>query len=66
MPILLCRAPSNPKRYLLVYWRRQLEAIRASDKVAKVPAVVATLDDDAAPRAQFFENMARPRIRTHP
>ncbi|MFW8595856.1 plasmid partitioning protein RepB [Cribrihabitans neustonicus] len=59
VPILVRRHPSEPDRYLLVYGRRRLEAIRSSDKVAKVRALVANLDEDAAVRAQISENMAR-------
>ncbi|UWQ35711.1 plasmid partitioning protein RepB (plasmid) [Leisingera sp. M527] len=59
VPVLVRRHPSEPDRYLLVYGRRRLEAIRSSDKVAKVRALVANLDDDAAVRAQISENMAR-------
>ncbi|TNE63183.1 MAG: plasmid partitioning protein RepB [Rhodobacteraceae bacterium] len=59
VPILVRRHPSEPDRYLLVYGRRRLEAIRSSEKVEKVRALVANLDDDAAVRAQISENMAR-------
>lgn len=59
VPILVRRHPSEADRYLLVYGRRRLEAIRTSDKVTKVRALVANLDDDAAVRAQISENMAR-------
>ncbi|WP_147112486.1 plasmid partitioning protein RepB [Tateyamaria sp. syn59] len=59
VPILVRRNPDAADRYLLVYGRRRLEAIRQSDKVDKVRALVATLDDDAAVRAQISENMAR-------
>lgn len=59
VPILVRRSPEAQDRYLLVYGRRRLEAIRQSDKVDKVRALVATLDDDAAVRAQISENMAR-------
>src|SRR6056297_2603796 len=59
VPILVRRHPSETDRYLLVYGRRRLEAIRQSDKVAKVRALVANLDDDSALRAQISENMAR-------
>ncbi|MEY8799355.1 plasmid partitioning protein RepB [Leisingera sp. XS_AS12] len=59
VPILVRRHPTEPDRYLLVYGRRRLEAIRNSDKVTKVRALVANLDDDAAVRAQISENMAR-------
>lgn len=59
VPILVRRAPGQDGRYLLVYGRRRLEAIRTSDKVEKVRALVANLDDDSALRAQISENMAR-------
>jgi ParB family chromosome partitioning protein len=59
VPILVRRAPGDADRYLLVYGRRRLEAIRQSDKVTKVRALVANLDDDSALRAQISENMAR-------
>lgn len=59
VPILVRRNPSNPDRYLLVYGRRRLEAIRSSDKLHKVRALVASLDDHAAMRTQISENMAR-------
>lgn len=59
VPILVRRVPDDPDRYLLVYGRRRLEAIRQSDKVTKIRALVANLDDDSALRAQISENMAR-------
>lgn len=59
VPILVRRHPTLPDRYLLVYGRRRLEAIKSSDKVDKVRALVASLDEDAAMRAQISENMAR-------
>ncbi|RYG89955.1 plasmid partitioning protein RepB [Loktanella sp. IMCC34160] len=59
VPILVRRAPGETDRYLLVYGRRRLEAIKQSDKVTKVRALVANLDDDSAMRAQISENMAR-------
>lgn len=59
VPILVRRHPTDSDRYLLVYGRRRLEAIRLSDKVDKVRALVASLDDNAALRAQISENMAR-------
>ncbi len=59
VPILVRRDPSDSDKYLLVYGRRRLEAIRLSDKVTKVRALVTSLDDDAALRAQISENMAR-------
>lgn len=59
VPILVRRHPSTPDTYLLVYGRRRLEAIRASATVTRVRALVATLDDEAAVRAQISENMAR-------
>ena len=59
VPILVRRHPSTPDRYQLVYGRRRLEAIRVSDKLDKVRAIIANIDDDAAVRAQISENMAR-------
>ena len=59
VPILVRRHPTEADRYLLVYGRRRLEAIRQSDKVAKVRALVANLDEEAAVKAQISENMAR-------
>lgn len=59
VPILVRRHPSQADRYLLVYGRRRLEAVRSSDKLSKIKALVANLDDDAALRAQISENMAR-------
>lgn len=59
VPILVRRHPTDSNRYLLVYGRRRLEAIRASDKVSKVRALIANLDDTAALRAQVSENTGR-------
>lgn len=59
VPILVRRDPEKEGRYLLVYGRRRLEAIRSSDQVTRVRALVASLDDDDAVRAQISENMAR-------
>ncbi|WP_353476624.1 plasmid partitioning protein RepB (plasmid) [Salipiger sp. H15] len=59
VPILVRRHPEEDGRYLLVYGRRRLEAIRGSDKVTKVRALVATLDERDAMTAQISENMAR-------
>ena len=59
VPILGRRHATEPNRYLLVYGRRRLEAIRASDKVSKVRALIANLDDTAALRAQVSENTGR-------
>ena len=59
VPILVRRHPSEVDRYLLVYGRRRLEAIRSSEKITKIRALVANLDEDAALRAQISENMAR-------
>lgn len=59
VPILVRRHPSEPDRYLLVYGRRRLEAIRSSDKVDKVRALIANMDDTAAITAQVSENIAR-------
>jgi ParB family chromosome partitioning protein len=59
VPILVRRHPADGSRYLLVYGRRRLEAIRASGKVGKVRALIANLDDTAAVRAQVSENTGR-------
>ncbi|MEM9579029.1 MAG: plasmid partitioning protein RepB [Pseudomonadota bacterium] len=59
VPILVRRHPTETDRYLLVYGRRRLEAIRQSGKVDKVRALVANMDDQSAIRAQISENMAR-------
>lgn len=59
VPILVRRHPTENNRYLLVYGRRRLEAIRASDKVSKVRVLIANLDDTAALRAQVSENTGR-------
>lgn len=59
VPILVRRHPTETNRYLLVYGRRRLEAIRGSDKVSKVRALIANLDDTAALRAQVSENTGR-------
>ncbi len=59
VPILVRRDPEHEDRYLLVYGRRRLEAVRNSDKVEKIRAIVANLDQDQSTRAQISENMAR-------
>jgi ParB family transcriptional regulator, chromosome partitioning protein len=59
VPILVRRHPSLTDRYLLVYGRRRLEAIRASETVQKIRALIASLDDGAALRAQVSENTGR-------
>ncbi len=59
VPILVRRHPTEADRYLLVYGARRLEAIRSSDKVKKIRALVANLDDQGAVTAQISENMAR-------
>jgi len=59
VPILVRRDPNETNRYLLVYGRRRLEAVRESDKVSKVRALIANLDDTAAVRAQVSENTGR-------
>ncbi|ETA52245.2 plasmid partitioning protein RepB [Ponticoccus alexandrii] len=59
VPILVRRNPAEDGRYLLVYGKRRLEAIRNSDRVAKVRALVASMDDTTAQTAQISENMAR-------
>lgn len=59
VPILVRRHPTETNRYLLVYGRRRLEAIRGSGKLGKVRALIASLDDSAALRAQVSENTGR-------
>lgn len=59
VPILVRRHQTASNRYLLVYGRRRLEAIRSSDKVSKIRALIASLDDSAALRAQVSENTGR-------
>lgn len=59
VPILVRRDPRDPDRYLLVYGARRLHAIRQSETVKTVRALIASLDDDAALRAQVVENTAR-------
>lgn len=59
VPILVRRHPDTTSRYLLVYGRRRLEAIRRSDKIGKVRALIANLDDGAALKAQLSENTGR-------
>ena len=59
VPILVRRDPAREGRYLLVYGRRRLEAIRGSDAVHKIRALIASMDDTAALRAQVTENTAR-------
>jgi ParB family chromosome partitioning protein len=59
VPILVRRHPVDGDRYLLVYGRRRLEAIRSSERVGKVRALIASLDDPMALRAQIAENTGR-------
>lgn len=59
VPILVRRKADQTDRFLLVYGRRRLEAIRRSQKVSTIRALVANLDDDTALRSQISENMAR-------
>lgn len=59
VPILVRRDPGHADRYLLVYGYRRLMAIRSSDKVHKIKALVASMGDGDALRAQISENMAR-------
>ncbi|MFV0643155.1 MAG: plasmid partitioning protein RepB [Sphingomonadaceae bacterium] len=59
VPILVRRHPAEPNHYLLVYGRRRLEAVRGSEKINKVRALIANLDDTAALRAQVSENTGR-------
>lgn len=59
VPILVRRHPKNADQYLLVYGRRRLEAVRSSDTVQTIKALIANLDNDHAIEAQISENMAR-------
>jgi len=59
VPILVRRDPRDPEKYRLVYGARRLAAVRESETVTKVRALIANLDDDAALRAQVSENTAR-------
>lgn len=59
VPILVRRDPGHADRYLLVYGYRRLMAVRDSDKVHKIKALVASMGDEDALRAQISENMAR-------
>ena len=59
VPILVRRHPTESEKYLLVYGRRRLEAIKQSGKVTKIRALVASMDDHSAVQAQISENMAR-------
>ncbi|MFH5773242.1 plasmid partitioning protein RepB [Paracoccus sp. NGMCC 1.201697] len=59
VPILVRRDPTRPDRYLLVYGRRRLEAVRGSQHVGKVRAMIAAMDDRAAVMAQASENTGR-------
>lgn len=59
VPILVRRHPKNAEQYLLVYGRRRLEAVRSSDTVHTIKALIANLDNDHAIEAQISENMAR-------
>lgn len=59
VPILVRRDPEVADRYLLIYGRRRLEAVRSSESVDKVRAMIANMDDSAAVRAQVVENTGR-------
>lgn len=59
VPILVRRHPVDSDRYLLVYGRRRLEAVRSSHQIPKIRAMIASMDDHAAIRAQASENTAR-------
>ncbi len=59
VPILVRRHPTEEDRYLLVYGRRRLEAIRSSKEVNIIKALIANIDDQAAVEAQISENTAR-------
>lgn len=59
VPILVRRHPKEPEQFLLVYGRRRLEAVRRSEKVNTVRALVASLDEHDAVQSQISENVAR-------
>ncbi|MXY33653.1 MAG: plasmid partitioning protein RepB [Boseongicola sp. SB0664_bin_43] len=59
VPILVRRDPEKTGRYRLIYGRRRLEAVRVSENVQMVRALVANLDDGEALQAQVTENTAR-------
>lgn len=59
VPILVRRHPSEADRYLLVYGRRRLEAIKGSERTGRIRALIANLDDTAALKAQVSENTGR-------
>ena len=59
VPVLVRRDPEREGKYLLVYGRRRLEAVRGSSKVRKVRALIAAMDEGSALRAQIAENSAR-------
>ena len=59
VPIFVRRDPEIAGRYLLIYGRRRLEAVRASAKIDTIRALVANLNDDEALQAQVTENTAR-------
>lgn len=59
VPILVRRDPAQADRYLLVYGRRRLEAVRGSERLGKVRAMIAAMDDRAAVMAQASENTGR-------
>ncbi|MBT9386813.1 plasmid partitioning protein RepB [Pseudooceanicola sp. CBS1P-1] len=59
VPILVRRDPAKADRYLLIYGRRRLEAVRSSDRVTKVRAMIAHMDDRSAVRVQVAENTER-------
>ncbi|MEL6683494.1 MAG: plasmid partitioning protein RepB [Pseudomonadota bacterium] len=59
VPVLLRRHPKAADKYLLVYGRRRLEAIRHSLKVNTIRALIAQMDETKAVEAQITENMGR-------
>lgn len=59
VPILVRRHPTETDKYLLVYGRRRLEAVKSSNRVKRVRALIANLDESAALRAQVSENTGR-------
>ncbi len=59
VPILVRRDPKNSDKYILVYGLRRLTAVRESETVTKVRALVATMSEMDGLRMQAAENSER-------
>lgn len=59
VPILVRRDPKNPEKYILVYGLRRLTAIRESETVTKVKALVTNLSFEDSIKLQATENADR-------